>query len=312
MGSLEIEIARKVGENEVLFGSVTTADIAAALCGQGLRDRPAQAAAARTDQEARRVRRAAQAAPRRDDDDQGQGGGGRRRQNVERNTRTPKRKTRSARALFRFPFFVLRYDSVLPVMPDIAVAERTLPHNLEAERSVLGAILLHNDAFNLAAEVIDSGDFFRDAHRRIFDKMVKLAERSDAIDLVTLKEELGRVRRARRGRRPGLHHGARRRRAALDERRALRADHQGEGDAPESDLLREQDSLDGVRGRGRRRRHPRPGRARDLRDRRRQGARRLRLAARSGAVEPRHDREAAARARSWSPACRPASPISTR
>ena len=77
-------------------------------------------------------------------------------------------------------------------MPEAAVAERTLPHNLEAERSVLGAILLHNDAFNLAAEVIDSNDFFRDAHRRIFDKMVKLAERGDAIDLVTLKEELGR------------------------------------------------------------------------------------------------------------------------
>jgi len=73
-----------------------------------------------------------------------------------------------------------------------AVAERTLPHNLEAERSVLGAILLHNDAFNLVAEVIDVADFFRDAHRRIFDKMVKLSERGDAIDLVTLKEELGR------------------------------------------------------------------------------------------------------------------------
>jgi replicative DNA helicase len=77
-------------------------------------------------------------------------------------------------------------------MPDAVVSERTLPHNLEAERSVLGAILLHNDAFNLAAEVIDSGDFFRDAHRRIFDKMVTLVERGDAIDLVTLKEELGR------------------------------------------------------------------------------------------------------------------------
>src|SRR5919112_1389115 len=77
-------------------------------------------------------------------------------------------------------------------MPDVAVAERTLPHNLEAERSVLGAVLLHNDAFNLAAEVIDSNDFFRDAHRRIFDKMVKLAERGDAIDLVTLKDELAR------------------------------------------------------------------------------------------------------------------------
>src|SRR5437773_9292186 len=78
-------------------------------------------------------------------------------------------------------------------MPDAAVAQRTLPHNLEAERSVLGAILLHNDAFNLAAEVIDSPDFFRDAHRRIFDKMIKLVERGDAIDLVTLKEELGRT-----------------------------------------------------------------------------------------------------------------------
>src|SRR5437764_6381814 len=77
-------------------------------------------------------------------------------------------------------------------MPETLVAERTLPHNLEAERSVLGAILLHNDAFNLAAEMIDSADFFRDAHRRIFDRMVKLAERGDAIDLVTLKEELGR------------------------------------------------------------------------------------------------------------------------
>ena len=77
-------------------------------------------------------------------------------------------------------------------MADLAVADRTLPHNLEAERSVLGAILLHNEAFNHAAEVIDAADFYRDAHRRIFDKMVKLSERGGAIDLVTLKEELRR------------------------------------------------------------------------------------------------------------------------
>jgi len=77
-------------------------------------------------------------------------------------------------------------------MPDVAVAERTLPHNLEAERSVLGAILLNNDIFNLAVEVIDAPDFFRDAHRRIFEKMVQLSNRGNAIDLVTLKEELGR------------------------------------------------------------------------------------------------------------------------
>ena len=75
----------------------------------------------------------------------------------------------------------------------VAAAERTLPHNLEAERSVLGAILVQNDAFNLAAQVIDSSDFYRDAHRRIFDRMAALSERSDAIDFVTLKEELSRA-----------------------------------------------------------------------------------------------------------------------
>jgi len=75
----------------------------------------------------------------------------------------------------------------------IATAERTLPHNLEAERSVLGAILVHNDAFNTAAEVIDGRDFYRDAHRRIFDRMVTLSERGGAIDFVTLKEELSRA-----------------------------------------------------------------------------------------------------------------------
>jgi replicative DNA helicase len=75
----------------------------------------------------------------------------------------------------------------------IATAERTLPHNLEAERSVLGAILVHNDAFNTAAQVIDGRDFYRDAHRRIFDRMVTLSERGGAIDFVTLKEELSRA-----------------------------------------------------------------------------------------------------------------------
>jgi replicative DNA helicase len=58
---------------------------------------------------------------------------------------------------------------------------------------VLGAILIHNEAFNHAAELIDSRDFFRDAHRRIFDKMVALSERNEPIDLVTLKDELGRA-----------------------------------------------------------------------------------------------------------------------
>jgi len=72
-------------------------------------------------------------------------------------------------------------------------AERTLPHSLEAERSVLGAILLRNDAFNEAAEVIDADDFYREAHKIIFNKMVALSERNEPIDLITLREELSRT-----------------------------------------------------------------------------------------------------------------------
>ncbi len=78
-------------------------------------------------------------------------------------------------------------------MPETAVSERPLPHNLEAEKCVLGAVLIHNEQFNLAAELIDSGDFYRHAHRQIFDKMVSLSERAEVIDLVTLKEELDRA-----------------------------------------------------------------------------------------------------------------------
>jgi replicative DNA helicase len=74
-----------------------------------------------------------------------------------------------------------------------ATADRTLPHNLEAERSVLGAILIDNESFNVAASVIDARAFFRDAHRRIFERMIALAERNQPIDLVTLKEELERA-----------------------------------------------------------------------------------------------------------------------
>jgi replicative DNA helicase len=70
--------------------------------------------------------------------------------------------------------------------------ERTPPHNLDAERSVLGGIMIRNETFNHAAALIDAGDFYRDAHRRIFNAMVELNERGDAIDLITVKEVLTR------------------------------------------------------------------------------------------------------------------------
>lgn len=73
------------------------------------------------------------------------------------------------------------------------VAERTLPHNLEAERAVLGAILLHNDAYERIAQTITSADFFRRAHALIFESIERLLERATGdVDMVTIKEDLNR------------------------------------------------------------------------------------------------------------------------
>ncbi|MBW2452356.1 MAG: replicative DNA helicase [Deltaproteobacteria bacterium] len=63
---------------------------------------------------------------------------------------------------------------------------RLPPQNLEAEMSVLGGILLENDALNRALEVLRPDDFYREAHRKIFKALIALSERSEPADLVTL------------------------------------------------------------------------------------------------------------------------------
>src|SRR6202044_3057091 len=68
----------------------------------------------------------------------------------------------------------------------------SLPANVEAERSILGAILLDNFAYNQAAEHLRTEDFSLDSHRRIYSRMVDLAETSRPIDMITLNEELDR------------------------------------------------------------------------------------------------------------------------
>jgi replicative DNA helicase len=70
--------------------------------------------------------------------------------------------------------------------------ERPVPHNLDAERSILGAVLLDNHSLNTAIEKLKPEDFFLDHHRRIFERMMELGEKQQAIDLVTLTEDLAR------------------------------------------------------------------------------------------------------------------------
>ena len=77
-------------------------------------------------------------------------------------------------------------------MADELTRGRTLPHNLDAEQSVLGAILLDNTAINPAGETLTSEDFYGEAHRVVFEAMVALSEDDSPIDAVTVAERLER------------------------------------------------------------------------------------------------------------------------
>ena len=77
-------------------------------------------------------------------------------------------------------------------MADELTKGRTLPHNLDAEQSVLGAILLDNTAINPAGETLTPEDFYGEAHRVVFEAMVALSEDDSPIDAVTVAERLER------------------------------------------------------------------------------------------------------------------------
>jgi replicative DNA helicase len=72
------------------------------------------------------------------------------------------------------------------------IGERVLPHNQEAEKALLGSILLDDGALNVVLETLVRDDFYSESHRLIFEKMLALFEKSHAIDLVTLSEELSK------------------------------------------------------------------------------------------------------------------------
>ena len=69
-------------------------------------------------------------------------------------------------------------------------ATRILPQNLDAERSLLGAILLDNDALLPVVESVSADDFSRESHRRIFAAILDLSRQNAAVDLVTLAHQL--------------------------------------------------------------------------------------------------------------------------
>ena len=73
-------------------------------------------------------------------------------------------------------------------MPDPKIP----PHNLDAERSLLGALLIDKDAIVKVAEFLRPEYFYRDAHRQIYEAILKLYEEHEPADLVTVTSELKR------------------------------------------------------------------------------------------------------------------------
>ncbi|MGL5245259.1 MAG: DnaB-like helicase N-terminal domain-containing protein, partial [Sarcina sp.] len=67
---------------------------------------------------------------------------------------------------------------------------RSLPHNLEAEQTVLGAMLIDKNAIAQAVEGLSSEDFYRDAHKVIFSSVIEMFQKDQAVDRVTLLENL--------------------------------------------------------------------------------------------------------------------------
>ena len=71
-----------------------------------------------------------------------------------------------------------------------ALIKRVLPHNIEAEQSVIGAMLLNKDAILTTSEIISGGDFYQSVYGIIFDTMIELYTAGKPVDLITLQERL--------------------------------------------------------------------------------------------------------------------------
>jgi replicative DNA helicase len=83
-----------------------------------------------------------------------------------------------------------RESTPRPVIDPAVAALRVPPHSIEAEQSVLGGLLLDNNAWDKIGDVVSESDFYRDEHRRIFRAISRLMERSKPADVVTVSEAL--------------------------------------------------------------------------------------------------------------------------
>lgn len=71
--------------------------------------------------------------------------------------------------------------------------DRVPPQNIEAEQAVLGAMLISKEAIAESAQILNPQDFYREAHRIVFEAMLDLSNRNQAVDNLTVIEQLNKT-----------------------------------------------------------------------------------------------------------------------
>ncbi len=121
--------------------------------------------------------------------------------------------------------------------PEVAVACR--PHNIDAEESVLGAMLLSREAIGIVSEMgLNPADFYRPANRHIFDAIRALYSSAAPADTVTVADELRRAGLLDEVGGPAALHELQNATPAISSAGPLREDRPGDGAPPPADLRR--------------------------------------------------------------------------
>lgn len=76
---------------------------------------------------------------------------------------------------------------------DLMFLKKTPPHSLEAEKTVLGGILVNNESLNVVLSIITPEDFYKESHRKIIERISALVDKGLPVDLLSLSEEMQRA-----------------------------------------------------------------------------------------------------------------------
>ncbi|MCK7471600.1 MAG: hypothetical protein MZU95_13150 [Desulfomicrobium escambiense] len=168
---------------------MSAGDVKEALDGLGFDSRQEEDPARRADQAARQLRRPGQ-------DQHGRPGRGQDRRRPRGGRGGPprkrdRRKVRPARSPERRRSGPGRSEVAMEL--DTMFLKRTPPHSLEAERTVLGGILVQNENLNVVLSTISPEDLYRDAHRKILERIIGLVDQGLPVDLLSLTEDAQRA-----------------------------------------------------------------------------------------------------------------------